>query len=118
MASQKYKVWYSDDTSKIFEFNDDYVNLKRIRELIGERCRIAQGLPGTEYNMWCDEECKLYNDWQENINMEATQQWQDSAAHHMGWEWLMDHYGGFIWNMDVAVGTIVEVLEGDWEDDE
>ena len=125
MNKQIYKVWNPtppdedfEDNYEIHEFNDEFVNLKRIKELIGNDCRLAQGLPGTDYTMWCDEESKLKQAYENQGNPGATQEWQDAAAHYMGWQWLHDHYGGFIWNHDFAVGKVVQVIEGKWEDDE
>jgi len=126
----KYKVWLPTKPGEDFEdrfeietFEDDeFITLERVRELMNKhqesKCRIAQGLPGTEYTMWCDEESKMRENWKEKGNPGATQEWQDSAAHHMGWDWLSMNYGGFIWNHDFAVGPVVQILHGHWEEDE
>ena len=67
--------------------------------------------------MWCDEESKLRSGWQDRGNPYATQEWQDSAAYHMGWEWLHANYGGFIWDHDIATGKVVQIVQGQWEEE-
>ena len=124
---QVYKVWMDvphdfdpdiqDIPVELHEFNDDFINLERVRELIGDNCRIAQNLPGTEYTMWVCEESKLKEGMENRGNPFGTQAWQDSAAHHMGWEWLTAHYGGFVWNHDLIIGKAIEILNGQWEDE-
>ncbi len=128
----KYKVWLPTKPGEDFEdrfeirtFDDKYITLERIKDLINEhylpekkKCRLVQGLPGTEYTMWVDEESKLYDFEKQIGNPGGTQEWQDSAAHHMGWEWLRMNYGGFIWNHDFAVGPVVQILDGDWEEED
>ena len=74
-----------EDLISLHEFDDDFITLSRVRELIGENCRIAQNLPGTEFTMWVDEEGKLKPGNETKGNPVGTQEWQDSAAHHMGW---------------------------------
>ena len=130
MATQIYKVWADcppdfieqggneEQLVELHEFNDDFINLERVKELIGDNCKIAQPLPGTEYTMWCDEESKLKHDCSQRGNPFGTQAWQDSAAGNSGWDWLYQHYGGFIWDHDLAVGKVVQIMEGEFEDDD
>ena len=130
MAKTVYKVWKwvtpeewedgitEEECCTLHSYDDEFITLKRVRELIGDDCRMAQNLPGTEYTMWVDEESKLYDFEKQIGNPGGTQEWQDSAAHHMGWEWLRMNYGGFIWHHDFAVGPVVQILDGDWEEED
>ena len=130
MAKTVYKVWKwvtpeewedgitEEECCTLHSYDDEFITLKRVRELIGDDCRMAQNLPGTEYTMWVDEEGKLKHGFDKQGNPHATQEWQDSAAHHMGWEWLHAHYGGFIWDHDLATGNVVQIIKGKWEHEE
>ncbi len=49
-------------------------DLKELYELIG--CEMVQCVPfGEGKSLWIDEEGKLVDNWQDNINHEATKEW-------------------------------------------
>ena len=110
-----YRIWNTDGTATLYSIDTNEVKLSDMYPLISNDCRIVQNLPGTDYKMWIDEESKMKGDWQENINREATQRWQDVVAETEGWDWLYDHYGGFIFNHDCVVGKAVEIIKGEIE---
>ena len=107
-----------DKYVKIIEVDDEHISLKKIRELIGNDCRMTDRLPGTGETIWVDDEGILKDEEGIMLNPIATQEWQDSASYHMGWEWLNNHYGGFVWYHSVAVGNAVQIVQGVWDIDD
>ena len=108
-----YRIWNTDGTATLYSIDTDEVKLSDMYPLLGENCRLAQSLPGTNYKMWVDEESKMSNEWQENINYEATQRWQDVAAETQGWQWLYDNYNGFVHNYDCVAYKAIEIIKGE-----
>lgn len=119
------KVWHPDGTKVLYSFDKEepsWDDAKFLLNKVGKETqgyehdvRLLQGLPGTEYYLLMSEEGKLPSEWV--INYPATQHWQDMVVERMGYEWLMDHYRGFVHNYDCVAGAAVEIVKGKYEDE-
>ena len=97
----KYKAYHPDGTIVMHSY-DEEPTFKHLYEIID--CNLVQGLPGTDFSMFVDEEGKLKG---QDVNFNGTMRWQEVMAEEFEWQ----YYNGDLTLYDCANGITVELID-------